>query len=121
MTKAVVMAGYAEFLVSLKERILAARATAARAVNRELVLLHWEIGRGLVEKQDQAGWGDGVVRRLAADLCSAFPGMRGFSESSLWRMEQFYRTHMAPEFLAQAVRDLVASVPWGTTPTCWPG
>lgn len=133
MTKAVVLTGYAEFLTTLKERILAARATAARAVNRELVLLHWDIGRGLVEKQDHAGWGDGVVRRLAADLCSAFPGMRGFSESSLWRMEQFYRTHTAPEFLAQAVRvlgpmpkgatepeflaqavrDLVASVPWG--------
>ena len=72
MTKAVVLAGYPAFLAALKERIVAARATAARAVNHELVLLYWDIGRGLVEKQDQAGWGDGVVRRLADDLCAAF-------------------------------------------------
>lgn len=133
MTKVVAEAGYAEFLTSLKERILAARTTAVRAVNRELVLLYWDIGRGIVEKQDRAGWGDAVVSRLASDLRSAFPDMRGFSAANLWRMRQFYSVHSAAEFLAQAarefapapkgvapadflaqaVREMVASVPWG--------
>ena len=133
MTIAVVLADYLPFLAVLKERIVAARAASARAVNRDLVLLYWDIGCELVQKQDRAGWGDGVVRRLAADLRAAFPDMSGFSEPNLWRMQSLYRTHTAPEFLSQAVRvlgpvpdglvgpdflsqavrEMVAAVPWG--------
>lgn len=124
---------YPAFLAALKERILRARISAARAVNHELVLLYWDIGRGIVEKQRIAGWGDAVVERLAADLRVDFPDMRGFSAGNIWRMRQFYQVHAAPEFLAQvvreigpipkattkdeflaqAVRELTASVPWG--------
>jgi len=104
---------YPVFLAGLKERILQARTTAARAVNRELVLLYWDIGRSIVEKQQTAGWGDSVVERLAADLRAEFPDMRGFSVVNLWRMKQLYLSHTAPGFLSQAVRELVASIPWG--------
>ena len=54
---------YPAFLAGLKARILHARTLAARAVNHELVLLYWDIGRGIVEKQQTAGWGDAVVER----------------------------------------------------------
>ncbi|MDP9129411.1 MAG: DUF1016 N-terminal domain-containing protein, partial [Candidatus Binatota bacterium] len=114
----------------MKERILHARNSAARAVNRELVLLYWDIGRAIVEKQQTAGWGDSVVERLAVDLRTAFPDMRGFSVVNLWRMKQLFLEHTSPEFLSQAVkelkgrgtepeklsqavRELVVSVPWG--------
>jgi len=150
MTKALSPPDYAAFLASLKERILQARTSAARAVNRDLILLYWDIGRGIVEKQQTAGWGEAVVERLAADLRVEFPDMRGFSVANLWRMKQFYLAHTShdflsqavrvlkyadagpeklaqtarefetaqrstssPEFLAQAVRELVASIPWG--------
>jgi predicted nuclease of restriction endonuclease-like (RecB) superfamily len=150
MTKALSPPDYAAFLASLKERILQARTSAARAVNRDLILLYWDIGRGIVEKQQAAGWGEAVVERLAADLRAEFPDMRGFSVANLWRMKQFYLAHTSPdflsqavrvlkyadagpeklaqtarefetaqrstsnpEFLAQAVRELVASIPWG--------
>lgn len=130
MTKAVFHPDYPAFLAALKERILHARTTAARAVNQELVLLYWDIGRGIVEKQQTAGWGDSVVERLAADLRVAFPDMRGFSVVNLWRMKQLFLEHTSPEFLSQAVkalkvgdvdsaklsqavRQLVAAIPWG--------
>ena len=130
MTKAVFHPDYPVFLAALKERIVHARTTAARAVNRELVLLYWDIGRDIVEKQQTAGWGDSVVERLAADLRVAFPDMRGFSVVNLWRMKQLFLEHTSPEFLSQAVkelkvgdadsakvsqavRQLVAAIPWG--------
>jgi hypothetical protein len=97
---------YPAFLAALKERILNARISAARAINHELVLLYWDIGRGIVEKQQTAGWGDAVVERLAADLRAGFPDVRGFSAFNLWRMRQLYLEYSSPEFLARAVPEL---------------
>ena len=51
-------ADYAAWLGGLKSRIQSARISAARAVNRELILLYWDIGRGIVEKQEDAGLGE---------------------------------------------------------------
>lgn len=123
---------YREFIEDLKTRVNAARLSAARAANQELILLYWDIGRGIAEKQSQHGWGDSVVRMISADLRRAFPGTRGFSVQNVWRMKQFYVTHAAKEFLShvvremaggasestseklsQLVRELVARVPWG--------
>src|SRR5688500_2539320 len=106
MTKAVFHPDYPAFLAALKERILHARTSAARAVNRELVLLYWDIGRAIVEKQQIAGWGDSVVERLAADLRGSFSDMRGFSADNLWRMRQFFTEYSGSEFLEQAVPEL---------------
>lgn len=97
---------YRAFLREVKDRIQSARLQAGRAVNRELVMLYWDIGRGIVEKQRMAGWGEAVVERLAADLREEFPGMRGFSAANIWRMRQFYEIHIAPEFLAHLAREM---------------
>ena len=70
---------YPAFLATLKERIELARTRAIRAAFHEGVLLYWDIGRAILEKQQTAGWGDAVVERLAADLRSAFAGKSGFS------------------------------------------
>lgn len=103
MTPALSTPDYAAFLAELKARIAAARLKAGRAVNRELILLYWDIGRGIVEKQQAAGWGDAVVERLAADPRAEFSDLRGFSSFNLWRMRQLYIEYSSPEFLAQAV------------------
>ena len=100
---------YPAFLAALKDRILHARISAARAVNRELVLLYWDIGRGIVEKQQTAGWGDAVVERLAADLRAEFPDMRGFSPRNIWDMRRFYAACTDSEFLAQAAQKLAGN------------
>ena len=106
MTKPRPCPDYPAFLAALKDRVLHARTSAVRSINRELVLLYWDIGRGIVEKQQTAGWGDSVVERLASDLRAEFPDMRGFSAANLWRMKQFYLSHTSLEFLAQVAREL---------------
>lgn len=97
---------YTTFLAHLKQRVVAARVHAARAVNYDLVLLYWDIGQGIVEKQKNADWGDAVVERLAKDLQRAFPEMSGLSVANVWRMRQFYEIYSSTEFLAQAAREL---------------
>jgi predicted nuclease of restriction endonuclease-like (RecB) superfamily len=104
-TTAPTLFDYARFVEDLKRRIDGARLSAARAVNRELVALYWDIGQAIREQQARRGWGDAVVDRLARDLKASFPGTTGFSAASLWRMRQFHETYAAPEFLAQLVRE----------------
>jgi hypothetical protein len=75
--------GYPELLQELKERIRLAQVRAALAVNRELVLLYWSIGRDILARQGAEGWGTSVIDRLARDLQNEFPGIEGFSPRSL--------------------------------------
>lgn len=81
--------GYPLLLESLKERVRAAQVRAALSVNRELVLLYWQMGRDILQRQEQEGWGTKVIDRLAADLTHAFPEMRGFSPRNLKYMRAF--------------------------------
>jgi hypothetical protein len=106
MNPASIAVDYTAFLTEVKGRILTARFQAGRAVNRELVMLYWDIGRGIVEKQQTAGWGDSVVERLAADLRAEFPDMRGFSDRNVWDMKRLYLACSEPEFLQQVVAEL---------------
>ena len=52
-----IAAGYYEFLQELKERIRSAQVRAALAVNQELVLLYWQIGRDILTRQQQLSLG----------------------------------------------------------------
>ena len=97
---------YVEFVKELKCRIQSARISAARAVNRDLILLYWDIGKGIVERQAAMGWGDSVVEALAKDLQKAFPGTSGFSARNLWDMRRFYSAYSDAQFLQQAVAEL---------------
>jgi predicted nuclease of restriction endonuclease-like (RecB) superfamily len=97
---------YRKFIEDLKARVVAARISAARAVNLDVILLYWDIGRGIVEKQQTLGWGDSIVEMVSADLRQAFPGTFGFSPQNVWRMLQFFRTYTDNLFLSQAVREL---------------
>ena len=64
---------YYDFLRELKGRILQAQVRAVISVNRELVLLYWQIGRDILNRQQQRGWGAKVIDNLAVDLETAFP------------------------------------------------
>lgn len=97
---------YAAFLRGIKARIQSARTEAALAVNRELIALYWEIGRQIVAAQERKGYGDRVVERLAADLARAFPDLRGFTVSNLWRMRAVHLAYTEEvRKLAQPVRE----------------
>ncbi|MEH2022517.1 DUF1016 N-terminal domain-containing protein [Nostoc sp.] len=81
--------GYENFLTELKTRISSAQLRAAIAVNKELVLLYWQIGGDILNRQQQQSWGAKVINRLAADLQKAFPEMKGFSLRNLKYMRAF--------------------------------
>ena len=52
---------YKNFITSLKAKIRLAQIKGAIAVNKELIKLYWDIGKDIVEKQDQEGWGSKVL------------------------------------------------------------
>ncbi len=99
-------AGYAPLLAELKTRVRAAQLRATVAVNRELILLYWHIGREILRAQRHEGWGTKVVERLAKDLSSEFPEMKGFSRSNLLYMRAFYAAWRAPAIVQQPVGQL---------------
>jgi predicted nuclease of restriction endonuclease-like (RecB) superfamily len=101
--------GYDELLRDLKVRIEQAQVRAALAVNSELVLLYWNIGRDILMRQQQQGWGAKVVDRLAADLRRAFPDMKGFSRTNLLYMRSLADTYADEQFVQQ----VVGQIPWG--------
>lgn len=128
---------YATFIGELKARVAAARLSAARAVNRDLISLYWDIGKAIVEQQRTQGWGASVVEQIARDLRASFPGSQGFSARNVWDMRRLYEEYTGEEILRQVVaesggrpsrrnvaaqtsvraeellRQLVAEVPWG--------
>ena len=101
-------ANYADWLAELKTRIHSAQQRATLAVNRELVLLYWQIGHDILARQAEQGWGRKVIERLAEDLRQAFPEMKGFSPRNLKYMRAFAEAWPEAEF----VQEVLAQLPW---------
>ena len=100
--------GYSDWLTDLKNRIHHAQQRASLAVNRELVLLYWQIGHDILQRQAEQGWGAKVIDRLAHDLRTAFPDMKGFSPRNLKYMRAFAEAWPDSEF----VQGVLAQLPW---------
>lgn len=100
--------GYADWLAEMKTRIHTAQQRATLAVNRELVLLYWQIGCDILDRQAWQGWGAKVVDRQAHDLRTAFPDMKGFSPRNLKYMRAFAEAWPDSEF----VQGVLAQLPW---------
>jgi predicted nuclease of restriction endonuclease-like (RecB) superfamily len=100
---------YLKFLIQLKTRISEARYQAARTVNQDLILLYWDIGNSILEKQKVEGWGSKIVQKISTDLNQSFPEMKGFSVRNLKYMRLFAETWNDKAIVQQ----LVAQLPWG--------
>jgi len=81
---------------------------AARAANSELLGLYWSVGRDILERQGQAGWGSRVIDRLATDLRAEFPDQRGWSRRNL-----HYMRALAEAWPQEFVQQPAARLPWG--------
>ena len=99
---------YPLLLEDLKARIRAAQVKAALAVNRELVLLYWELGQRILESQQREGWGAKVIDRLSKDLSRMFPDMAGFSTRNFKYMRAFAAAWPDRVFVQEAL----AQIPW---------
>jgi predicted nuclease of restriction endonuclease-like (RecB) superfamily len=105
MTSISITPDYQSFIQDIKTRIVSSRYQAARAVNKELILLYHHIGTQILEKQKTQGWGSKVIEHLSKDLKTAFPEMKGFSTRNLNYMrlfaEQYPNIKIVQEVLAQ--------------------
>jgi len=94
---------YPALLTDIKQRVRRAQTRAMMAVNAELIRLYWDIGSLIHARQQQQGWGAGIIPRLAKDLHNELPEEKGFSERNIKRMLAFYREY--PRLLdAQAAK-----------------
>ena len=81
---------YRNWLSDLKQQIKVGQIKAALAVNSQMILLYWDLGRQIVEKQENAQWGSGFIEQLSRDLREEFPEMKGFTYDSLRFCKRFY-------------------------------
>ncbi len=100
--------GYAEVLADLKQRIAQQRVRVVLAANAAMVMLYWDIGRVILERQEREGWGARVIDRLSADLSEAYPDMKGLSPRNLKYMRSFAAAW--PD--RQIVQEPLAQLPW---------
>jgi predicted nuclease of restriction endonuclease-like (RecB) superfamily len=101
-------ADYAETLDDIKQRIQQARLRVVLAANSAMVLLYWDIGRLILDRQQRAGWGAKVIDRLSADLREANPEMQGLSPRNL----RYMRTFAAAWPEGAIGQRVVAQLPW---------
>lgn len=100
---------YAETLSAIKRRIQQERLRVVLAANSAMILLYWDIGRMILDRQQREGWGARVIDRLAEDLREGYPDMKGFSARNLLFMRSF--AEACPD--AEKVKQLVSQLPWG--------
>lgn len=109
MSKSVEFDDYSQWLITLKQRIQTSQQKAVLAVNHELILLYWQIGKEILQRQQQQGWGAKIIEQLSHDLSQSFPEMKGFSARNLKYMRKFAESY--PQF--EIVQQAVAQIPWG--------
>ena len=128
-------ADYKDWLSRLKSRIQGTRHQILLAANQAQIQLYHEIGREILQRQEQQGWGAKVIDRLSADLREAFPDMKGFSRRNLIYMMKFAESCPDMKFVQQSVAQLpnfqiaqqsaaqseqlsVDQLPWGISSSC---
>jgi predicted nuclease of restriction endonuclease-like (RecB) superfamily len=97
---------YTDLLADIKNRIRQGQLKANLAANAELLGTYWDIGKMIHERQQQEGWGKGVVPRLAVALKNELAEERGFSERNLKFMVQFYHEYQQVEIGKSAISQL---------------
>jgi len=97
---------YADLLNTVKARIRQAQIKASLSANAEMILMYWDIGRMIHERQQERGWGAGIIPRLAKDIRKEMPEVKGFSERNIGYMIRFAREYESFPILQQAVAKL---------------
>ena len=101
---------YLEFIEKIKTEIRKQRVSVVMNANADMICLYWNIGRAILAKQEEEGWGAKVIDRMAKDLKEAFPGMSGFSPRNIKYMRKFAQCWSDYEI----VQRVVAQIPWRT-------
>lgn len=92
---------YKNWISALKDKIRSAQIKAALSVNEQMILLYWDIGKSIVEQQQENNWGSKIVEQMALDLKRELPETNGFSRTNLFAMRKFYLFYAASELVQQ--------------------
>ena len=101
---------YLKFIEEVKSEIRKQRISVVLNANSSMICLYWNIGRAILKKQEEEGWGAKIIDRMAKDLKDAFPEMSGFSPRNIKYMRKFAESW--PDF--EIVQRVVAQIPWRT-------
>lgn len=89
------IANYTDIISEIKEVLQTSRLNVAQQVNNELLSAYWNIGRIIVEHEqnnrERAGYGQQTLKELSRTLTKEFG--KGFSRSNLQNMRAFYLTY----------------------------
>jgi predicted nuclease of restriction endonuclease-like (RecB) superfamily len=97
---------YSDLFEEIKTKVDGSRLRIVMAANTAMVVLYWEIGQSILQRQQQQGWGAKVIDRLSHDLRDAFPDMKGFSPRNLQFMRAFAELYRDGEIVKQLVSQL---------------
>lgn len=102
--------GYSEFIKEIISDIKKQKIQTFLNANSDMILLYWRIGKCVLEKQNNEGWGAKVIDRMATDIKENFPDMSGFSPRNIKYMRKFAEIYPDVEF----VQGVIAQIPWST-------
>jgi predicted nuclease of restriction endonuclease-like (RecB) superfamily len=100
---------YIDFIAEIKNQIKSAQYRALQKVNKEQIGLYWNIGKTILKRQKEFGWGKSIVEILARELQKEFVGIHGLSARNLWRMRVLVEQYQDSSLI---LPPLVAEIPW---------
>lgn len=101
---------YLQFIEEIKNEIRRQRVSVVLNANSSMICLYWNIGKAILEKQENEGWGAKVIDRMAKDLKDAFSYMSGFSPRNIKYMRKFAECWPDFEFVQQIVAQSIKYV-----------
>lgn len=96
---------YFEVLNDIKKTLMTTRNRIVENVNKDLVLMYYNIGLKLIENNK---WGSSFIDMLAKDLKREFPTLKGMSARNLRYMQKFATEFDNDEFL----QGVLAKLSW---------
>lgn len=104
--------GYAKWRRDIEQLIEVSKLRTAISVNSSMLALYWNIGKNILQKQQDEGWGKKVIEQLAKDLSAKFPDDRGYSERNLRNMKRFASEYPDFPILQVPLAKLKGSAIW---------
>lgn len=101
---------YTKLLKDIKQRVRMAQVRATFSANAEMILMYWDIGKIIYERQQEYGWGAKVIQKLSTDIDNELSEVKGYSERNLKFMVRFYKEYSVE---SEKVKQLVSQIPWG--------
>ena len=108
--------GYAEWQKGIEQLIEISKLRTAISVNADTLTLYWKIGRSILQKQKEKGWGKKVIEQLSKDLSNKFPNDRGYSVRNLGYMKSFAQEYPDFPILQVPLAKLKGQAIWQVSP-----